>query len=79
MRRRRNVPAMIVAALGGALLSMLAGLLLASYATAGVMPPYLPTATRSHVAQVDRDAMAMTTVQQIAARVSDARPDGQDL
>ena len=81
MRNGRNVPAMIVAVMGGVVVSMLVGLLLASYATAGVTP--VSFATRqprvARVIEADRDRLAqLTTVQQIAARVGEAHPAGQD-
>jgi hypothetical protein len=81
MRNGRNVPAMIVAIMGGLVVSMLAGLLLASYATAGVTPVNF-TARQPRMARVveaDQNRFAqLTTVQQIAARVGEARPADQD-
>lgn len=82
MQKGRNTPAMIVAILGGALISMLAGLLLASYAVAGVSPSYLatPTIREARVVSTDPDPFSdLSTVQQINARLSVARPVGQDL
>ena len=84
MRNGRNVPAMIVAVMGGVVVSMLVGLLLASYATAGVTPVSFATrqprvARVARVIEADRDRLAqLTTVQQIAARVGEAHPAGQD-
>jgi hypothetical protein len=83
MRNGRNIPAMIVAILGGALLSMMSGMLLASYAVAGVTPNYLPTPrvhTSRIVAAAEQDGFTeLTTVQQIAARVDAAHASGQEL
>jgi len=78
MRNGRNVPAMIVAVMGALVVSMLFGLLLASYATAGVTPVSFAT-RQPRVVEADRDRFAqLTTVQQIAARVGEAHPAGQD-
>ncbi|MBW6522554.1 hypothetical protein KZ810_03510 [Sphingomonas sp. RHCKR47] len=82
MKNGRNVPAIIVAILGGVLISMMSGMLLASYAVAGVTPNYLPTPS-VHSARVVRDEhdtfAGMTTVQQIAERVDAAHAGGQEL
>lgn len=82
MRRGRNIPARIVAVLGGVLVSMLAGLLLASYAVAGVTPSYLPNPERhpAHVAQQPGLAPArLTTIQRIAADVHAAQASRHEL
>ena len=82
MRRGRNIPPMIVAVLGGTLVSMLSGMLLASYAVAGVTLNYLPTPTlrTARVIPAEQDGFAdLTTVQQIAARVEAAHASGQEL
>jgi len=82
MRRSRNIPTMIVAVLGGVLVSMLAGLLLASYAVVGVMPTYSPQPAirQTRIVHVDNvTSGGLTTVQQIAARVGEARPNGREL
>jgi hypothetical protein len=77
MRRGRNIPALLVAALGGVIVSLLAGMLLASYAVAGVAPSYVPHRA-ARLAEAN-PLPELTTVQQIAARVSVATPGGQDL
>ncbi len=77
MCRGRNVPALIVAALGGVIVSLLAGMLLASYAVAGVAPSYVPV--RKPRLATTSPLPELTTVQQIAERVSVATPGGQEL
>lgn len=77
MRRGRNVPALIVAILGGVIVSLLAGMLLASYAVAGVAPSYVPV--RKPRLATTSPLPELTTVQQIAARVEAAHASGQEL
>ncbi len=82
MRRVRNIPARIVAVLGGVLVSMLAGLLLASYAVAGVTPSYLPNPEHHAVPIVQQpnpEPVRLTTIQRIAADVDAARPSQHKL
>ncbi|WP_294355557.1 hypothetical protein [uncultured Sphingomonas sp.] len=75
MRKGRNVPAMIVAVLGGVFVSMLAGLLLASYAVAGVSPSYLPEPALhpTRIAQESASLSEPTTIQRITADVDAAQ------
>ncbi|SEK53139.1 hypothetical protein SAMN05216382_0589 [Sphingomonas palmae] len=81
MRKGRNIPAMIVAVLGGVLVSMLAGLLLASYAVAGVSPSYLPEPAlhQTRIAQESASLPEPTTIQRIAADVDAAQVGRREL
>ncbi|WP_294190673.1 hypothetical protein [uncultured Sphingomonas sp.] len=66
---------MIVAVLGGVFVSMLAGLLLASYAVAGVSPSYLP-APALHPTRIAQESASLpepTTIQRITADVDAAQ------
>ncbi|WP_156818854.1 hypothetical protein [Sphingomonas sp. Mn802worker] len=81
MRKGRNAPAIIVASIGGTLVSMLAGMLLASYAVAGVTTSYPPRPAihGTSIAKANEEPVQLTTIERIAADVDAAQASRQEL